>query len=138
MGSDQDDWLRRNTLTPEQKEAERRVFARSWSRSSAKILAREHAVYGDPYRSKPITVASMPQREAMGAAAAAAVNDKVRELLEQGQRVSFADFARLHLKSAGVDPDFHVKPPAPAAPSDLPTDPELRALVLQIRELASD
>ena len=141
MGSDQDDWLRRNTLTPEQKEAERRAFQRSWNRSNAKILAREqeHAIYGTfKSSSSPITVPSMPQREAMGAAAAAAVNDKVRELLEQGQRVSFADFARLHLKSAGVDPDFELKPPAPAAPSDLPTDPELRALVLQIRELAKE
>lgn len=152
MGSDQDDWLRRNTLTATEiairKDRERQAFARSWSRSSAKILAREHAIYGGPFRSKPITVASiaaagasidavpaMPQREAMGAAAAAAIDDKVRELLARAAGVQLNDFTEFLDKHY-----FGIKPgqPAPAAPSDLPTDPELRALVLQIRELAKD
>lgn len=141
MNSDQDDWLRRNTLTATEiairKDRERQAFARSWSRSSAKILAREreHAIYGGPFKSKPITVASMPQREAMGAAAAAAIDDKVRELLARAAGVQLNDFNEFLDKHY-----FGIKPgqPAPAAPSDLPTDPELRALVLQIRELAKE
>lgn len=150
MGSDQDDWLRRNTLTASEiairKDRERRLLSR-------KRIA-EHAIYGGPFKSKPITVASiaaagasidavpaMPQREAMGAAAAAAIDDKVRELLAQAAGVRLNDFTEFldkHYFGTGSDPDFHVKSPAPAAPSDLPTDPELRALVLQIRELAKD
>lgn len=148
MGSDQDDWLRRNTLTATEiairKDRERQAFARSWSRSSAKILAREHAIYGGPFRSKPITVASiaaagasidavpaMPQREAE----AAAFDGKL--WLRAGYSAQLTEFLDKHLY--GVDPDFEVKKsPAPAAPSDLPTDPELRALVLQIRELAKE
>lgn len=141
MNSDQNDWLRRNTLTPEQKEAERRAFSRSWSRSSAKILAREqqeHAIYGT-FQSSPITVDSISAAGASIDADAklwASLSDRDRRL-RAGYSAQLTDFLDKHLY--GVDPDFEVKKsPAPAAPSDLPTDPELRALVLQIRELAKD
>lgn len=155
MGSDQDDWLRRNTLTATEiairKDRERQAFARSWVRSSAKILAREHAIYGGPFRSKPITVASiaaagasidaapaMPQREAMGAAASASIDDKLWAVLGDRDRWLRAGYSAQLTEF--LDKHLGIKPgqPAPAAPSDLPTDPELRALVLQIRELAKD
>lgn len=128
MGSDQDDWLRRNTLTASEiairKDRERQAFARSWSRSSAKILAREHAIYGGPFRSKPITVASI-------AAAGASIDAGWGRWPRAGYSAQFTEFLDKHL---GIKPSQ----PAPAAPSDLPTDPELRALVLQIRELAKE
>lgn len=148
MGSDQNDWLRRNTLTPEQKEAERRAFSMSWSRSKAKILAREqeHAIYGT-FQSSPITVdsisaagasidavPSMPQREAMGAAVETLAEEKLwRIFTQQAVKIRAQPSG---LPTDGVDPDFEVKPPKPAPPSDLPTDPELRELVLNIRKLA--
>lgn len=134
MNSDQDDWLRRNTLTPEQKEAERRAFSMSWSRSKAKILAREqeHAIYGT-FQSSPITVDSI---SAAGASIDAddklwaALSDRDR-WLRAGYSAQFIEFLDKHL---GIEPGQ----PAPAAPSDLPTDTALRALVLQIRDLAKD
>lgn len=136
MNSDQDDWLKRNTLTATEiairQERERKRNGRF---RRFPIKADEHAIYGDPYRSKPITVPAMPQREAMGAAAAAAIDDKVRMLLAQAAGVQLNDFTEfLDKHYFGIKPG----PPAPAAPSDLPTDPELRALVLQIRELAKE